>query len=330
MNFKYKYHCIIIFIFCFLFIPELIMGKPNTIKSNKAVIKKKEIDQETLDFWEKTLKYGTTSQKESVVNYIKSYSVVKGESLIIKHLVDEKDDSIRKIMIRTLIAFSNKQVTSQLLTILKETQDDEMKIFAVSCLGDLKYRDTYKYIEKFLESENELLVEAVLRALGDTEAKSMIDKLLNRLKTEKNNRIRTQLILAIANIKSLKSQDQLIEIFENDEEKELNRAFAITGLGYIKNRRSFDVLIKDLKKQPPNIKMRILDALGHLGFKEAVKILIESVKDDEKNVRLFGIRALGRLDAKEAIEILEYKEKYDPEYKVREEAKKVLKRWKGE
>ena len=76
--------------------------------------------------------------------------------------------------------------------------------------------------------------------------------------------------------------------------------------------------------------MRIIDSLGNLGYKEAIDLLIESLKNDDKNIRIFSIRSLGKLKAKNAIDILKYKKKYDPEYKVRQEAKKVLQELTGE
>lgn len=319
-----KNFLIIIFI---ILLSGYLSAKTNTKNSDK-----KTIDEETMSFWEKTLNYGTTGQKESIVKYIRSRESLKGQKLILKFLSKEKDNKVKQLMISTLIYFTNKQVIPFLLEIVKNDNDnnEELKRLAISSLGELKYKDTYKYIRKFLDSENDMLAETTLRTLGATEAKSIIDELLKRLKTEERENIRTQLILAIANIKSKKSQESLISIFTNQEEKEFDRGFAATGLGYIKNKRSYDLLTKYYTSGSLNIKMRIIDALGNLGYKESIDLLIESVKNDNKNVRIFGIRSLGKLKAKQAIDIIKYKKDFDPEYKVRLEAEKVLKTLTGE
>lgn len=301
-------------------------------KTNTKNLDKKTIDEETMSFWEKTLSYGTTGQKKSIVKYIRARECLEGQKLILKFLSNEKDNKVKQLMISTLVYFTNKQVIPFLLEIVKNDNDnnEELKRLAISSLGELKYKDTYKYIRKYLDSENDMLAETTLRTLGETEAKSIIDELLKRLKIEERENIRTQLILAIANIKSKKSQESLISIFTNQEEKELNRGFAATGLGYIKNKRSYDLLTKYYDLGAINIKMRIIDALGNLGYKESIDLLIESVKNDNKNVRIFGIRSLGKLKAKQAIDIIKYKKDFDPEYKVRLEAEKVLKTLTGE
>ncbi len=302
----------------------------NKEDQKKYVDKKNKIDQETLDFWKNTFKFGTSSQKKSVINYIKNKKIPIGENLILDSLKNEKNMDIKKMMISTLVIFSNSEAISYILELTKKTNSDDNKIFALTQLGKLKYENSYKHIMDNLDSENELLVEATLRVLGETEAKSVVDRLLERLKNEENERIRTQIILALVNIKSSKTQDILITIFTNEDEKEINRGYAVTGLGYLKNKRSYDILTKYYQDESPNIKMRIIDSLGNLGYKEAIDLLIESLKNDDKNIRIFSIRSLGKLKAKNAIDILKYKKKYDPEYKVRQEAKKVLQELTGE
>jgi len=288
-------------------------------------------DKETLEFWERTLKYGTTGQKESVVNYIKYHEIKKGENLILRFIPREKDEKIKKLMISTLIASDNKKVLPFLFEIVKSAGDenDDMKIFAISSLGEMKCKDVNQYIIKNIDKENELLVKASIRTLGETGDISILEELLKRVQEEKRVNVRTELILALANIRSEKAENCLIGIFTNQEEKSIDRGYAATGLGYIKNKRSLALLTKYYYREEGNLKIRIIDSLGNIGFKEGIELLIESVKDDDKDIRIFGIRALGKLKAKEALDILKYKEEYDPEHKVRLEAKKALEKITG-
>ena len=72
--------------------------------------------------------------------------------------------------------------------------------------------------------------------------------------------------------------------------------------------------------------MRIIDSLGNIGFPEAIDMLIETLKNDDKNIRIFSIKALVKLNATKAIDILEFKKNFDPEFKVRQESEKALKK----
>jgi len=302
----------------------------NSKTQKKYINKKNKIDSETLKFWEKTLSFGTSGQKRSVINYIKTKRIKEGEKLIWDQLQKEQNLDIKKRLITTLVSFSNAKIISTIIELTSETNKDDIKIFAMEQLANLKYRKSYEHILNYINSDNELLVEAALRTLGETGAQEAVDPLLAKLENEKSDRIRTQIILTLANIKSERALNTFLSIFTNEEEKEINRAYAATGMGYIKNQRSYDILIRHYAKEPPNIKMRIIDALGNLGFLSAIDLLIESLKNDDKNIRIFAIRSLGKLNAVQAIDILEYKKKYDPDYKVRYEAEEALNKLKEE
>ncbi len=302
--------------------------KPNTTITNKP---QEKYSDETIKFWEKTLKYGTSAQKRSVLYAIKGERVLKAIPIIVKYLPTEKNLFIKKEMISTLVALSNKSAAPYLMEMLKEPNiSEEMQEFAISSIGMIKYREAGKYILKYLDSRNIQVKEAALRALGEIEYKESVPIIIDRLKKEENERVRTQMILTLANIKSEKSQKILISIFTNESEKMINRKFAATGLGYIRNELSFKILSQYIEKVNSELKARITEALGNLNNKKAVNILIECLKDDDKAVRYYAIKSLEKLRAKEAIEILEYKKEYDLESKVRKAAEEALNQIKGE
>ncbi|MDD5065624.1 MAG: HEAT repeat domain-containing protein [bacterium] len=308
-----------IFIILFCLCPLSARAATNTSITNRI------IDEKTIQFWNRTFQYGISSQKDSVCNYIRQNRTRKALDLLVKYLPQEKNASTRKLMIMTLVSFTNREVVPSLLDILKNEKDQQMRILALSSLGELKYRPAYQQVMEFLDSEDEFLVENALRALGQMEAKECTQDLLVRLETEKRERIRTALILALANIKSEKAQEKLISIVTNDDEREIDRSYAVTGLGFIRNKRSYDVLVRSYARMDPNIKVRIIDSLGNLEYREAIGLLKEALKDDDKNIRYYSVMALGRLKARECLDILEYKKDYDPDYKVREKVKEVLK-----
>lgn len=296
----------------------------STSKTNKP-----EIDKETMEFWEKTLQYGTSEQKSTTLQYIKTQKKKQAEKIIIDTLKTEKNLEIKKLMINTLVEFTNQLVLPSILELFENENNDQIKAFALAKLGDLKYKQTYQYAVKYILSEDILLAEAALRALGDTEAHEAVDQLISQFTNEKRDRVRTQIILALANIKSAKSYDLLLSVFTNNEEKEIDRGFAATGLGYIKQRESYEILTKWYPEASPNIQMRIIDAIGNLGYADAADLLIEALKNDNENIRYYSIISIGKLNIKKAIEVLEYKKDFDPIDKVRNKAKEVLAELKG-
>ena len=86
------------------------VSNQNIIKQKEYVDKEHKIDQETLDFWETTLKYGTSGQKRSVISYIENKKISIGENLILKFLEQEKNMGIRRMMISKLVNLYNTKV----------------------------------------------------------------------------------------------------------------------------------------------------------------------------------------------------------------------------
>lgn len=319
---------------CIIFILIIIICS-NTIAETDTTasnIKDKEkISEETLEFWEKTLKYGTSAQKQRILYTIKGERVSKAASIIIKYLPTEKNLKVKKEMLSVLVVLSNQSAIPYLIELLKKTNSSEDIIeFALSSVVMTKYKKAGKYILKYLDSPNIQIRESALRALGEIEYKEAIPIIIKKFEKEEQERVRTEMILALARIKSEKAQKFLISIFTNEDEKPINREFAATGLGYIKNRLSYDILTKYIEKVDSKLKVRIIEALGNLGNSSAINILIECLKDDDKNIRYYAAKALGKLKAKEAIDILEYKKDYDLESKVRKAAEDALKQIKGD
>jgi HEAT repeat protein len=287
------------------------------------------IEDETLDFWKETFKYGTAEQKMDIISTIRRQKIEKGEKLILDNIKDEKSMKIRQNMISALVEFSNRAAIPHIMPMTTQSNKDEDKIFALSKIKELKHKGANKEVAAMLDSENTMLVESALRTLGALEAKEVVDQLIQRLEEEKSDRLKTQIILTLANIKSEKSFETMLSIFTNDEEGEFNRAYAATGIGYIKKPASYKILIDSYEEANPNIKMRILDALGNQGNTKAIPLIKESLKDNEENVRYYGILALGKLKATSATQILKFKKKHDPSAKVRKEATKVLEQLAG-
>lgn len=305
------------------------IAETNTASSN--IKTKEKISEDTLKFWEKTLKYGTSAQKRSVLYTIKGERVTKAASIIIKYLPQEKNLTVKKEMISALVVLSNQSAAPYLIELLKKTNNSEEVIeFALSSIAMIKYKKAGKYILKYLDFPNIQIRETALRALGEIEYKEAVPIIIKKFEEEEQERVRTEMILALAKIKSEKAQKFLISIFTNSDEKLLNREFAATGLGYIKNKLSYDILTRYIEKVDSKIKVRIVEALGNLEDKSAINILIECLKDDDKSIRYYAARALGRLKAKEAIDILEYKKDYDLEPKVRKAAEDALKQIRGD
>ncbi len=305
-------------------------NKTNSTTSKSNYIspeeKKREELKKNLKFWEDTLKYGTITQKITVVNYIKAHNVKEAENLIVKYYDGEKNFKVRKSMIEALISFSNHSAVTYVSEMFKKkNKSKDMKKFLMQAVSELKYKKAYKDILNFLDDENLRIRMQAIRTIGELGVTEVIPTFITNYKTEKNERIKTEYILALARLKSPKAESILLSVFTNADEPELNRSYAATGLGYIQTKKALDTLLRFLPKEKAAIRHRIAAALGYYNEPEVITTLIDLLKDDDKGVRYYAIKSLEKLKAQKAIDALKYKKDYDPEFKIRIEAREALK-----
>ncbi len=310
----------------FLFICLLIFTSSGfAITNSNSTNKQKTVSEETLKFWESTLKYGTSAQKKSVLSAIQGNNIKEAANIIVNQLPEEKNLVVKKSMISTLVAISNQTVRPYILNMIKKSNlNEDMEEFILNAISLTKFKETGKYLLKYLDSKSITIKESALRAIAAVEYTEAVPLIINKLKEEKSDRIKTEMILTLAELKSEKAQTTLISIFTNNNEKSINRGFAATGLGYIKNELSYKILREYYEKVDTQIKLRIIDSLGNLDNKQSIDLLIDCLTDDDKNIRYYAAQSLGKLKAKEAVEILKYKKDYDLETNVRTAADKAL------
>lgn len=127
------------------------------------------------------------------------------------------------------------------------------------------------------------------------------------------------------------------------------RANAAGALGAIGDKAVIPELIETFKDNDKYVRSSCIRALGYIGDKSVVPVLIEALKDKEGEVRKWAVKALGKIGDPIAIPNIEklavedpYTEEIDASfrggkkgekikiYPVREEAKEVLKKLKGQ
>jgi len=307
--------------FCFfitsftIFIASLFASQTNS-KTNIQNIK----------FWNDTFEYGTTSQKIAILNSIKGKKQTEAAEIINKYLPLENNLKVKKEMLSTLVILNSEYATKYIENLFQTNNlSAEMIKFLISSVSLLKYKEAGKYVLKYIDSNDIEIKETAIRTLGEIEYSEALPILISKFTNEENEQIRTAIILSVANMKSEKAEDFLIEIFTNKNEKLLNRNFAATGLGYIKSEKSFNVLFNKLDEAEIELKIRIIDALEKHNNKKAFNKLFELTKEDNPEIRYYALKAISKFESEKIKEIAEYKKNYDPDSKVRKLAENILK-----
>ncbi|MFQ3675462.1 MAG: HEAT repeat domain-containing protein [Endomicrobiia bacterium] len=182
-------------------------------------------------------------------------------------------------------------------------------------------------IKQKLDGLNSSSTTVVLQAINELAQINTIEStnaLVNRLKIEKDNYLKTQIIEALAVHQSTVALDGILSAI-NDSNPYV-RQTAMVNLGYFSdNDKVAESISSALEKETnDSVKLSAINTFSKNRTKKAVDALGKVLKTDkDARVRKFAIRTLGKINTEDALKEVE-KYKADPE--VRDEVNDVLRK----
>ena len=349
----------IVIVLCFFFSKYLYpQEKLSSKKDNKNKVTEKNQNSkdhstqekekiEAFEKMKKTLKYGITKERVSVLKKIK-----KRDKKEIRYFYEDLDFIFQKE--------KNWRLKIHALQVVEALKLEKFKEAVILCLDDkfepvqkqailtvqkLKINESVSKMIGLLKNqdltENSNLTASLIQTLAELKnGEKAYNFLLSEFQNTNNNRtIRNEILLYFGKIKINKEAIKpiLIETFQNKKEHSTTQAYAVYVLGKLKIKDSIPLLNNLLKsinestdkeflRKSHFIKIRIITALADMGDKNINRLLVEMAKDDNDSVRARAIEALGELEYldKESQNLLEYKVKNDPNHKIRKLAKKTI------
>ena len=149
------------------------------------------------------------------------------------------------------------------------------------------------------DDDEDVRVKAA-RALGsfDSGADSHLLDALDR----SSGRVRSQLVLALGQLKAPESVPMLIELMEDaDQQVRYDACSALQGM---KVSQAVPTFIAALRDSDSGVRKVSAVALGEMGDRQAVPALIAALEDWDRRVRLEVVGALGQLGDREAVPAL--------------------------
>lgn len=305
--------------------------------------KRKAAEQKRVEYIEQTITFGTSTERKDSIRAISS---IKDEAkkrklagIMIKNLENETDSGVIIVSCRTA-ADLGEHTAIPAITAFLDHDTEEVRIDAVYALKKLDARDRAPRLLEELKKQNfekdSNYTEALLQTLAAFEVSTEFDyvkSVIEAPETSRNNRL--ALLLFIGNSKSIGSESYLRQLFEDENEDLTTRAYAVNAISKIGDTTataSISKIADDIDKYPVkkraeyyDLYMHCISALVRLGDTAAYPKLERTLKSDNASMRLKAISLIKELKDQRAIEILKYKAKWDPNDKVRDEAKSVLK-----
>lgn len=174
-----------------------------------------------------------------------------------------------------------------------------------------EYDEVFNLFNKALKDSNLYVRVAAAQGLskfGDNKVNSTLKKAFY---DEKQLYVENNIIFAMGLTGDATNAIVLKEIAINKQETEINRAYAILGLGYVKNNEDVIKTLKDLVVQPDKdeVVASAALALGNLKEPSAVPILAKLIQSGvlyqgekyDRKVRAYAALGLGRIGTKEAV-----------------------------
>jgi HEAT repeat protein len=318
-------------------------GKSIDKPENKAKEKEPaETDEKKGEWIGETLEFGTQEERIKAVQKIQQIKNSGIKSRLANKLAgfikEESDPEFLAKAIAALGEMKEKSAEPLLIEKMDHTSED-VRIAAVYALKSMngvsgKEKMIKKLQEQNLENTSNF-TEALLNTLGEFKAMEIVSFVKGALVNSKTHRgVKEQMILFIGKVQAKEAKEILLQLYKNEEEDDLIRAYAVNSLSKMGDadiapqikKIINDIESYDIKKRKKyhTLHLYSIAALAKLGDPDAVPKLVQALRSNSAETRLKAVNLIKEFKDKRTIDILKYKMKNDQNQKVRSAAKKAL------
>lgn len=253
----------------------------------------KKIAPHNLEAFVDGLKHGDSNVKNGTVTVM----AFAGEPSLPVALKAVKNADARAAAGNVLVKLGSASVPG-LLKILKETQDEAIRLFAIETLGKIGDRSATPAILPYLSlpPEKKRIVIGALGLIADPATeKYLIESLRN---PEEDADARVQAALGLGKIGTPSAVNALINALDNVNLKISDGAVA--GLSQA-GAKALSALKTAVRHPDPEVRMRAVRALGGIESAGSVSVLIAALDDSDVRVRRAASESLGATGRAEAV-----------------------------
>ena len=264
---------------------------------------------------------------------------------LIKELDLENSTDFNKELLELLYSSKSLKISDAILNYFSKIQNISAKNFVLRILEDrnninnasveaainyvsaLKIVEALPFLRDILDSEESRFLSSAVKAIGscgyadDSIVLFMLDYLENRFPSEL---LKSDLIFALGELKSVKAIAFLTTIAENTDEKSSKRILAIEALGKIAFSDSVDSILRIIQDSDANVRLFCYSTLSSFNDKRINNQILQGFRDSYYKIRMISSKLSGEKILIEAVPFLIYRIKYDDVQAVKEESIKAL------
>ncbi|MDR2733033.1 MAG: HEAT repeat domain-containing protein [Spirochaetota bacterium] len=271
-----------------------------------------------IEFWRDTMLFGTPLQKEDALKAMQNFRAREVDAILLESLPREAEGANQRRIIQLL---HERQVAGALRPLeeaLQKAETPETKGSAIGALAKFKDKSSLPIILTYVTNSDTMIQQEAIRAIGmigDPAPAAQLLEMLDSLPSSAD--LRHDLVNALGELKYAPAYDSLRACAMNAANGRYLRAFAITALGKIADKRIIPDFLKLLNEEKmPELKLRVVAAFGEMPTAETIPAIQSAMADGDETVRIAAIRAAGRTRDKELAKAVLYRFRYDNEARV--------------
>lgn len=314
-----------------LILVNYIYAQEETTTPETENTQQQELETQKLEQWTKTIQYGISSQRLSIVKKIREDKSSNALTLLETSFLQENNNTIKEEIIYTFIDMNYNSNTQFWNDIFENEQNLivlQRAAYAVELMDIPIANAIYTALNDRLTDPKAMRFNAsAIQALGKLKAPEALP-IITELATNITNHqdLRSASVVALG----MYQDETLIPLLEsfltNTTESRVIRRYSALAIGRTENPQAITILtpIATNEQEDQTIRLNSIAGLGYVGNEELIPTLELLTKSDDTAIRTEAVKSLGKMKASSAQNILEYKAFSDPEAIVRREAKKAL------
>jgi HEAT repeat protein len=271
-----------------------------------------------------TLLYGIDSQVLEAVQRISSTRDGRFTKELASVMADTRSADVKKAILGVFEdqGLKEGEGTARQMLDTTESQTADVLVAAMHYLSAIHATGLSSLLVPLIDSADNAVSAEAIQACGKSAEPACAAALETKLRSpDFPDARRSEVILALGELKDQKAVDDLIAIAKNSDEDKIRRVYAADALGKIGDARALPVLKAMFSEGDALVRAYAASALAHFGVDDIFPMLIQGLKDDDWKVREQCAKALtGNLSSAQAdtaLPVLQYKARYDPISQVR-------------
>lgn len=289
------------------------------------------VDQEQLEEWRNTVRYGIDSELSSVMDRLRENDSDQLNDALYERFQSTLSDSVKQEILRFYTDMEYSGAEEAARTIVEEFRQrpTELVLQAIRYLtqgvAEIS-QESRNAVRTLIQDASGRLATAAVRGLGrvgtEEDARYLVELLQQRTTVPD---IRNEAILALGEMEYAGATEQLRELASDRDGSVTTRRYAIDSLGKIRDEAALSTLRELASSQNTQIRVQTTNALANFENEEVTELLISLLRDSNAIVRTEALKALAdRSPRDDGTAAIRYKATNDPEASVQAEAMRTL------